>query len=488
MAAESLPTVTALVAAYNYERYVGEAIESALNQDYPAELLDVVVVDDGSQDGTAAVVAGLAERHPGRITLVRQENAGATAALNRARLEARGELLALLDADDAWLPTKISDQVQTMLTRPELLAVFCDMHVTDADGNVVRPLLGVDGHAVTARLTMGTPGQFAQLLWGNVATHSSLMVRAELFEQIPSEIPYADWWLALSAAHRSGLGFMPEPMALYRIHGANLTGGVTGNGVVREKVKSLTFRLWVLRHLELGGLSPSDTAFIWDQGVETTARETFAAAESLLTRLVEVDDEARAQADRCFEVAQRLRDDGDHAAEAVAILRSLAWNPYRSGGRALLQRSVGDARIAAERQHPLAGARAFVTIVDAEDLLSEDELLLAYADTVSGLTNATLAIDASRLSDRASGQLQTLVQRCGLAEREDVDMVAFVDQLEPAQQHRVRSRVRAVYGRILPPRTGVVAQLWSGGDVPVYTPETISHLRDQIELNVANAG
>jgi len=59
-----LESVTAIIAAYNAEAFIGEALDSALGQDYPAELLDVVVVDDGSTDATAAIVAGRAERHP----------------------------------------------------------------------------------------------------------------------------------------------------------------------------------------------------------------------------------------------------------------------------------------------------------------------------------------------------------------------------------------------------------------------------------------
>ena len=55
-----------MIAAYNYEQYVGEAIESVLDQGYPLELLEIVVVDDGSTDRTAAVVQGYSERHPAR--------------------------------------------------------------------------------------------------------------------------------------------------------------------------------------------------------------------------------------------------------------------------------------------------------------------------------------------------------------------------------------------------------------------------------------
>ncbi len=103
----SLPTVSALMGAYNYQQYVARAIESALAQDYPPELLEVIVIDDGSTDHTAEIVAEIAERNQGRVRLISQANGGYIAATNRAIAEADGELLALLDADDIWLPDKI---------------------------------------------------------------------------------------------------------------------------------------------------------------------------------------------------------------------------------------------------------------------------------------------------------------------------------------------------------------------------------------------
>src|SRR4051794_23053204 len=95
-----LPLVSALMAAYNAEPFIAQALNSALSQEWPAERLEVIVVDDGSTDGTAALVEEIAARHPGRVRLIRQANGGACAAVNTAFHAAHGELLALLDADD----------------------------------------------------------------------------------------------------------------------------------------------------------------------------------------------------------------------------------------------------------------------------------------------------------------------------------------------------------------------------------------------------
>jgi GT2 family glycosyltransferase len=98
-------SVSVIIPAYNAARFVGNAIESALGQTVPP--LEVIVIDDGSGDGTAEVVA----RFPAPVRLVRQSNGGPAAARNHGARVATGEWLALLDADDRWLPHKLETQL-----------------------------------------------------------------------------------------------------------------------------------------------------------------------------------------------------------------------------------------------------------------------------------------------------------------------------------------------------------------------------------------
>src|SRR4051794_15548298 len=141
MSTTSLPSVAVLVAAYEAEPFVGQAVRSALAQDYPADRVHVVVVDDGSTDGTAAVVAALAEEHPGRVTLIRQENRGSVGAVSRAAdapAARAADLLAIPDADGAWPAGKLTAQAAVFAARPEVGLVYTDMRVIDADGHVVQ--------------------------------------------------------------------------------------------------------------------------------------------------------------------------------------------------------------------------------------------------------------------------------------------------------------------------------------------------------------
>lgn len=126
------PLVSALIPAYNSGDYLAEAIDSALTQDYPA--MEVVVADDGSTDTTA----DLLEDYGDRIRVVRHPGGGNRGlGVTRTLLarEARGTFHALLDADDAWLPGKISLQVDTMLQHPQAALCHTDTELFgDATG------------------------------------------------------------------------------------------------------------------------------------------------------------------------------------------------------------------------------------------------------------------------------------------------------------------------------------------------------------------
>lgn len=111
------PLVSVMIGVYNAERYLGEAIESVLAQSY--EPIELIVVDDGSTDASAAV----AQRYPQART-IRQPNGGNGSARNRAVQEATGELYAFLDADDRFTPGKLALQKAILDERPEIDMVF----------------------------------------------------------------------------------------------------------------------------------------------------------------------------------------------------------------------------------------------------------------------------------------------------------------------------------------------------------------------------
>lgn len=114
---DTLPKVSVILPTYNRARTLETAIDSVLEQDYPN--IELIVIDDGSTDNTPQVLAG----YNGRVTLISQPNKGVSAARNAGIKKSRGELIALLDSDDAWTSEKISCQVEFFNSHPE--AMIC---------------------------------------------------------------------------------------------------------------------------------------------------------------------------------------------------------------------------------------------------------------------------------------------------------------------------------------------------------------------------
>ena len=243
----SVPRVTALVCAYDYERYVAEAIESALAQELPTGWLEVLVVDDGSTDGTAAVLASFGDR----IRVVRQENAGLNAATARGIAEARGEFVALLDADDAWRPDKLRLQLAVLDARPEVGLVFSDKEVVDAEGRRLHPSFFAQ-HGIEP--PVGRP--LGRLLHTNAVPAPTIVFRRSLADRVlpmAAEASWQDWWLAVRIAEVAELACVREPLTRYRVHGDNLAGAGAGGG---ERFAELVrrdnrFRRWMLMNADL---------------------------------------------------------------------------------------------------------------------------------------------------------------------------------------------------------------------------------------------
>lgn len=124
------PLVSAVIPTYNRARDARIAVGSAVAQTYPADQLEIIVVDDGGSDDTEAV---LRREFGERVRYLRKANGGVSAARNFGMAAARGAYLALLDDDDEWAPTKIARQVELLERRPEIGMVLTDVERMDED-------------------------------------------------------------------------------------------------------------------------------------------------------------------------------------------------------------------------------------------------------------------------------------------------------------------------------------------------------------------
>jgi len=212
-----------VVPSFDHARFVGAALDSALAQTRPPDR--IVVVDDGSRDGTPDVVAGYRERG---VELHVQANAGAHAALNRGvALAARDcEVIALLNSDDVWEAGRLERCLARLAEDPQAGVVCSALTVVDDDG---KPL---DPDAPRRRWfdvawSLGAGGDLSLVEWlGMVnfpATTSNVVARAADLLARPFR-PYRychDYAFLLESALRGRLAVVPEPLLRYRVHAAN---------------------------------------------------------------------------------------------------------------------------------------------------------------------------------------------------------------------------------------------------------------------------
>lgn len=202
------PLVSVIVPAYNYERYVCDAARSVLRQTW--QRLELIIVDDGSTDGTASLADRIAAED-GRVRVVHKRNGGISSARNAGLVSARGELLCFLDADDVFLPDKLERQVAFLELFGACDLVYSDHYVADAE---LTPVL-LDSRRPLAPIEelLSFRNWFAPL---SPLLRSSLAARIGGFDEELAQSEDWDYWIR--ACQCGKLSYLPGPVGVYRTH------------------------------------------------------------------------------------------------------------------------------------------------------------------------------------------------------------------------------------------------------------------------------
>lgn len=199
--------MSVVIPAYNASRFLREAIESVLSQDYTNS--ECIVVDDGSEDVTSEIVASYESVRYQRIA-----NSGVATARNVGASLARGKYLAFLDADDAWLPGKVRFQLHALQRSPQAAFAYTGAHVIDEAGHF------------RGRIFPPTPSELVMRLGliecQGLAMGSTGMIRKDVFEELGGfdirMSTAADWDFAYRAACSYRAAWVEKPLVLYRRH------------------------------------------------------------------------------------------------------------------------------------------------------------------------------------------------------------------------------------------------------------------------------
>jgi glycosyltransferase involved in cell wall biosynthesis len=205
------PPVSIVIPAYNHAQYVDEAIRSVLAQDYPH--VEVIVLDDGSRDGTREVL----RRYENRFYWETHENMGQAATLTKGWSIAHGEILGYLSADDRLEPSAVSESVAVLKTRPEAAATYCDFNLIDPHSRVIRRLRAPDFSYARMLATVTCPPGPGALF------RRAAYERAGPWDATLRQMPDYDFWLRLGL--EGPLVRIPKVLAGFRVHQASQTYG-----------------------------------------------------------------------------------------------------------------------------------------------------------------------------------------------------------------------------------------------------------------------
>lgn len=245
-------SVSVVIAAYNRAALLPFAIDSALEQTRPP--LEVIVVDDGSTDGTEAVMA----QYAGRVRYLRQSNAGASAARNTGLQAAVGEWVAFLDSDDLWAPRRLEVLLDFLAAHREVGFVCTGRMIVNAQGAPTGKTYGSGGGVVY----FNTVSLLSNTRCGSGMVRRDLGLRIGGFDTAILATEDVDLCLRLSFVTR--LARVCEPLLLARVHGRTLSRNheATGRGRLRiveklrrEQPQFCAGHARLLRHFEAGGYS-----------------------------------------------------------------------------------------------------------------------------------------------------------------------------------------------------------------------------------------
>jgi glycosyltransferase involved in cell wall biosynthesis len=222
------PRITALIGAYNHERFIAEAIESVLAQDFPACEMEVLVVDDGSTDATPEIT----RRYKDRVRYIRKANGGQASVFNVGFSEAQGEIIAMLDGDDVWLPGKIRAMVEEFDRHPEVGLVYHPYQIWD-------PAKGICFNTEFHPVSGFVPDRLTGLLtYGDFGTCGMALRREVLRKILPvpeTLVVYADLYIVCLMIFIAPVVARAEHLTRYRQHDSNLTSFAAGDRARLER-------------------------------------------------------------------------------------------------------------------------------------------------------------------------------------------------------------------------------------------------------------
>jgi hypothetical protein len=227
------PLVSVAMRTYQHAPFVAQAIESVLIQEAPFEF-ELVIGEDRSADGTREIVERYVERYPEKVRAVLPaENVGHGEILRRVLDATRGRFVAYLDGDDYWTSTaKLRCQVEHLEVHTECVSCF-------HDASLVYDFAGTPSGATTPALAESSFA-LADILTECFIPSPSMMFRREIVAELPDwafDSAWIDWLIHIRCAERGPIGYIPEPLAAYRVHEGGMFSALDRISQIEEDLR-----------------------------------------------------------------------------------------------------------------------------------------------------------------------------------------------------------------------------------------------------------
>ncbi len=209
-----MPKVSVIIPAHNAQRFIRETIQSVLGQTY--QDFEIVIVNDGSTDGTEAIVEEFVKTRPERIKYIYQKNQGHAICRNTGLKNAQGQYIAFLDADDLWREDKLMRQVSFLDQHPEVGLIHCERVRINEQGETI-PTPFVDPKFLSGKIFYHLLLRRAHICTSAVLCRKSVLDEVGYFDEtFPDRIGGEDRELWLRIAGRFEIAYSRQPLVKYR--------------------------------------------------------------------------------------------------------------------------------------------------------------------------------------------------------------------------------------------------------------------------------
>jgi len=214
--------ISVIIPCYNHAEFIEEAIKSVVAQTWPH--WEIVIVDDGSKEPLEPTVEPWLKAYPGKIRLIRQENKGLAEARNTGIREARGEYIALLDADDKFMPTHLEKSLNALLQKKEIGYTYTDFRNFGTSGDSVVTMPEYDFNLLLRQCFHVSSLLFPKRIWEEAVAERGFGYDPKM------RWGWEDWEWALWMGKRGHCGTrVPEPTYLYRQHQFSMRKSLLGS-------------------------------------------------------------------------------------------------------------------------------------------------------------------------------------------------------------------------------------------------------------------